>query len=115
MAELYAPDATISNPLVRIEHQGPEGARRFWSPYRAAFGSIRSEFHHVLEEDGAALLKWTSTGTGPDSMIRYRGVSVLEFEGGKLTAFRTYFDPRHLGEQLVEHPKADSSAEPSGG
>jgi limonene-1,2-epoxide hydrolase len=106
MAALYLDDADISNPLVRYAHRGPDGARRFWSAYRAAFGEIRSEFHHVVADGSAALLEWTSTGTSPGGEIRYRGVSVLEFGDGGVAAFRTYFDPRHLGDQLVEHPAA---------
>ncbi len=111
MAALHGPEADISNPLVQHAHRGPDGARRFWSGYRAAFGEIRSEFHHVVGDDRAALLEWTSIGTGPDGEIRYRGVSVVEFGDGGITAFRTYFDPRHLGTQLVEHPTADGTPE----
>jgi len=111
MAALYGPEADISNPLVQHAYRGPDGARRFWSAYRTAFGEIRSEFHHVVAGDGAAFLEWTSVGTGPAGEIRYRGVSVVEFGGQGITAFRTYFDPRHLGSQLVEHPAAGGTAE----
>lgn len=103
IAAMYTEGADISNPVVPHQHQGPDGAREFWTAYRNTFREIRSEFHHVLEGDGAAMLEWTSTGTSADgSPFRYRGVSVLEFGDGGIRAFRAYFDPRELGEQLTQ-------------
>jgi len=113
IAALHAPDASVSNPLTERAHGGPEGARQFWTAYRSAFATIRSEFRHVLEDEGSALLEWTSDGTGPSGEVHYGGVSVLEFGPDGLTAFRTYFDPRHVGGQLVTEAKAGSR--PSGG
>lgn len=103
IAGLYAEDANIANPVVAHKHEGPGGARAFWEAYRKTFGEIRSEFHHVMEEDGAAMLEWTSTGTAADGKsFRYRGVSVLEFDGGGIHRFRAYFDPKELGDQLTD-------------
>jgi hypothetical protein len=110
MVALFTPDASVSNPLTERVHGGPDGARQFWSGYRSAFKSIRSEFRHVLEDDSSALLEWTSSGAGPAGEIAYAGVSVLEFGPDGLTAFRTYFDPRHVGAQLVAHPKPEGRA-----
>ncbi len=57
----------------------------------------------MLEGDGAALLEWTSSGRAAGGTeFRYRGVSVLEFGDEGIHAFRSYFDPRFLGEQLTE-------------
>lgn len=108
MAALYGADASISNPLVSLKHQGSDGARRFWTTYRASFKTIKSEFSHVLDGGDVAIMEWTSRGTGPDGAFEYRGVSVVEHNGEAITAFRTYFDPRRLGEELAEHPGAGS-------
>lgn len=97
IAALYADDADLSNPLVQHKHRGKQGARDFWTMYRSAFGSIRSEFHHVVADAGCALLEWTSRGERSDGQpVEYRGVTVLEYGDGGIRAFRTYFDPRQL-------------------
>lgn len=100
LAALHAPDAPVSNPLTTSAHHGPEGARMFWLRYREAFGTIESRFDHVVETAEVALLEWRSTGTVQGQTVSYRGVSVVEFAEGRISAFRTYFDTRHLGEQI---------------
>lgn len=102
IVSLYAEGADISNPVTRHEHQGPDGARDFWSSYRGTFDEIHSDFRHVLEDGDTAILEWTSRGRAADGgEIGYGGVSVLEFEGDRIRSFRTYFDTRNLGMQLV--------------
>jgi ketosteroid isomerase-like protein len=102
LAALHAEGADISNPLVPHRHHGPDGARAFWSSYRSTFDTVRSEFHHVQETGGVAFLEWTSAGRSAQGKdFRYRGVSVLEWDGDQLRAFRTYFDPHHLGRQIT--------------
>ncbi len=99
IAGLYAPDAVISNPLVK--NQGNEGAAAFWTAYRESFDDIRSEFSSILEADGRIALEWKSTGTAKGKPFAYEGVSILEVEGEAITAFRTYFDSARLGRELV--------------
>lgn len=102
IAALYAPDADIINPVVEHDHEGPGGARAFWEAYRDTFDTIHSDFRHVLEEGGAAMLEWTSRGTATDgTRFEYSGVSVLEYGEGGIHRFRAYFDPKGLGEQLT--------------
>lgn len=100
IAALFAPNASVSNPLVLHPAEGPEGAADFWQTYRATFDLIRSEFHHILEDRSAAMLEWTSTGTARGHDVRYSGVTVLEFENDGIVAFRTYFDTNDLDQQL---------------
>ena len=68
-------------------------ALEFWQKYLEQFREIRSEFtSEVVNENGAAL-EWNSRGTTADGKpVEYRGISVLEFEGERATAFRTYYD-----------------------
>jgi len=102
IVSLYAEGADISNPVARHEHEGPGGARDFWSSYRGTFDEIHSDFRHVLEDGDTAILEWTSRGrAGEGGEINYGGVSVLEFEGDRIRSFRTYFDTHNLGVQLV--------------
>lgn len=96
IAELFADDADVSNPLVYHKGEGGQGALAFWTSYREAFASIRSEFRHVVEQDGVAMLEWTSEGQADGGAVRYGGVSVLEHGEAGIKAFRTYFDSRHV-------------------
>jgi ketosteroid isomerase-like protein len=101
LASLHGADADISNPLVPHVHQGEDGARRFWTAYRGTFDTVSSKFHHVEDAGTASFLEWTSTGRSSQGRdFEYRGVSVVEWNGDRISAFRTYFDPRHLGEQI---------------
>jgi limonene-1,2-epoxide hydrolase len=95
IAALFGPDATISNPLVAHEG-GEEAAARFWTSYRGTFRTIRSEFRHVVDEDGLSLMEWVSEGETSGGPFRYGGVSVVEHDGERIAAFRTYFDPTQV-------------------
>jgi ketosteroid isomerase-like protein len=65
----------------------------FWRDYRALFRGIRSEFTHVIEGDGGAVLEWVSRGAlANGEPVVYKGVTVLETEGGRIRRCRTYYD-----------------------
>lgn len=82
--------ATVGRTDIR---QGADGARRFWGDYLKAFAKVRSDFFKVTEGEATATLEWESKGELPNgNPIRYKGVSVIDHAGGKLTGFRTYYD-----------------------
>lgn len=91
VADLFADDAELSN--LTHTRSGRDGARQFWDEYLRAFKTVRSEFFAVHEADGFAALEWTSSGELPaGGPIRYKGISVLELAGDRVTRFRTYYD-----------------------
>jgi steroid delta-isomerase-like uncharacterized protein len=99
----YADDADIGNVVSPRTFHGTDGARDFWSRYRANFGELRSEFRNVIATDDRAALEWTTTGTSSEGHpVQYDGVSILEIDpgSGKITRFRAYFDPAKLGRQI---------------
>lgn len=103
IVSLFGEDAELDNPTHETPLHGRDGTRKFWEVYRKTFGDIHSDFHHVLEDDGSALLEWTSRGTVPDgTSIHYNGVTVLEYDDEGIHHFRAYFDPGDLGEQIEE-------------
>ena len=108
IAGLFTPGATVSNPLVKHAGQEPDGAMKFWQAYRSAFGQIRSEFKQVLEGEGSAMLEWSSRGDVGGAELEYGGVSVLEIGDDGIMAFRTYFDPQRLGEQLAAQARTST-------
>jgi len=98
---LYAEGADIGNVVSPRRFAGPEGARDFWTTYRATFGEMKSTFRSVVEVEGHSALEWTTSGTSPDGKpVEYAGVSMLEIEGDRITRFWAYFNPTELGHQL---------------
>lgn len=94
LVALFADDSELINLALTEPLHGTEGAQRFWTNYLAAFDKIHSDFNHVTQTDGTAVLEWVSqgsmAGTGQD--FNYRGVSVIEHEGDKVKRFRSYYD-----------------------
>ena len=89
VASLFGEGAKLTN---LGGHHGT-AATKFWQVYLEQFGTIRSEFTAEIISDRSAALEWQSRGTLQDGReIDYRGVSVIEFDGDKLTGFRTYYD-----------------------
>ncbi len=101
LAALYAEDAKAGNLLAPDHFNGPEGAQKFWSEYRGTFETARSTFRNVFATDAGAALEWTTTGTGFEGgEFKYSGVTLLEFDGGKVSRSSAYFDPKALGSQI---------------
>jgi steroid delta-isomerase-like uncharacterized protein len=101
MINLFAENCKVGNVLVPDHFDGMEGASRFWQDYRSSFGEIRSEFYNRVESENQAALEWVAQGTANHGQpVRYQGVTVLTFEGGKIKRFMSYFDPRGLGRQI---------------
>ena len=95
VAGLFADDAELAN--LAHEERGAGAARKFWQEYLDAFGAVRSEFSAVRQAEGWAVLEWTSEGTLPAGRpVKYRGVSILELNGERVTKFRTYYDSAAL-------------------
>ena len=102
LASLYGDDAEVGNVVSAHEFRGADGARDFWLRYRDSFGEIESTFRNVIENEDHAALEWTSHGTSADGAgLEYEGVSILEFDGDRITRFRAFFDPSKLGHQLA--------------
>ena len=54
---------------------------------------MRSEFTDTRRAHGFAALEWKSDGALPDGKpVRYRGVSLIDFDGERVRRFRTYYD-----------------------
>ncbi|MDB5045392.1 MAG: epoxide hydrolase [Deinococcus sp.] len=92
LVALFAEGSSLNN-LTTQTWTGQDGAREFWTAYLSNFETIRSEFTHHLQASGTGLMEWEATGQlkgGSD--LAYRGVSIIEIDGDKVSAFRTYYD-----------------------
>lgn len=94
LAALFGADSELLNLALTEPMRGPDGARKFWTHYLAAFESIRSTFHHTIQNEGEAVLEWVSEGViaATGQPFNYRGVSVIEHDGQAVQRFRTYYD-----------------------
>lgn len=92
LVELYAEDSSTEN-LALPPMTGKEGAHEFWKRYLDVFQDIRSEFFAQADSDTTGVMEWTARGTLKDGKpIQYKGVSIIEVEGGQVKKFRTYYD-----------------------
>lgn len=90
---LFAADAELINLAMTEPLRGHDGARQFWQKYLSVFDRIHSHFTHVAETDSTAVLEWISEGSlSHGEPVRYRGVSILEFNQDHVQKFRTYYD-----------------------
>ena len=101
LAELFAEDAELSNPVIAHDggsRRGREQIADFWRRYADTFGEIHSEFFDVTASDKSAGLFWRSHGTSPcGEPLEYEGVSLLVLDDtGKIARFQGFFDTRDL-------------------
>lgn len=92
LVALFAEGSTLRN-LNTQTWDGVDGAQAFWEAYLQNFDSIRSEFTHHTDDGHTGLMEWEASGKlagGHD--LNYRGVSIIEHDGQKVQAFRTYYD-----------------------
>ena len=89
---LHAEDVTLRNMTTQT-WKGKDGAREFWQRYLSDFSEIHSDFTHHADMDSFGVMEWNAKGQLKDGQkIDYRGVSLIETDGQKVKAFRTYYD-----------------------
>lgn len=94
MVELFSDHCDVSNVVSPNVFFGRQGARDYWTIYRAWFGEVESSFHTVIPGNRRTAIEWSSRGTSATGQsIRYEGVTILEFEGARICRFRAYFNP----------------------
>ncbi|NAZ35611.1 nuclear transport factor 2 family protein [Rubellimicrobium sp. CFH 75288] len=91
LVALFAEGAALSN--LAITEEGEGAADRFWRTYLDQFETVRSEFSHKVDGDGVLVLAWRSEGRLSDGRpIAYRGMSLAEHDGSRVTRFETTYD-----------------------
>ena len=90
-AEQFTDDAVTQRFDARGERRGE--VEQFWREYHAQFRSISTTFYDVVEGGDRFALEWTSDATLSDGRpIQYRGVTVIDLDGDKITKLSTYYD-----------------------
>jgi len=90
-AALFADDAVTQRLDARGERRGE--VEQFWQEYRAQFDSISTTFYDVVEGGDRVALEWASDATLIDGRpLQYRGVTIVDLDGDKISKLRTYYD-----------------------
>jgi limonene-1,2-epoxide hydrolase len=112
MVPLFTDESEIGNTALKDTLKGIEGVREFWTNYRGTFAELESRFLNRIAADGRSALEWETTGRSVDGAeVRYKGVSVFEHDGEKITRFFAYFDPADLGKQITGERDGKGSKE----
>jgi ketosteroid isomerase-like protein len=94
---LFANDCELSRLGQSHREEGSPGARAFWQQYLESFRRVHSRFTHTADEGNLSILEWVSDGELPaGTPVRYRGVSLLQWNGDRIARFATYFDSASL-------------------
>jgi ketosteroid isomerase-like protein len=103
LLELFNDDAQVSNVASRRTFQGKDGARDFWREYKGMLRQVKSTFRNMIEAGDRVALEWESSGTAHNgAAVDYEGVSIIEWDGERISRFYAYFDPRVLGQELSQ-------------
>jgi ketosteroid isomerase-like protein len=103
MVALFADDAQVSNVASPHVFSGVDGARRFWTEYKATLGQVKSTFRNMIESGDRVALEWETQGTArKGAAVSYEGVSIIEWDGDRVRRFFAYFDPHALGQELAQ-------------
>jgi ketosteroid isomerase-like protein len=103
LLELFGEDAQVSNVASRRTFHGKEGARDFWREYKGMLRQVKSTFRNMIEAGDRVALEWESSGTAHNgAAVDYEGVSIIEWDGERISRFYAYFDPRVLGLELSQ-------------
>ncbi|ATB29623.1 nuclear transport factor 2 family protein [Melittangium boletus] len=100
---LFGEDAQVSNVVSHRTFHGREGARDFWTEYKGMLRQVKSTFRNMIESGDRVALEWESSGTAHNgAAVDYEGVSIIEWDGERISRFYAYFDPRQLGQELSQ-------------
>ncbi|QRN97887.1 nuclear transport factor 2 family protein [Archangium violaceum] len=113
LLELFGDDAQVSNVASRRTFHGKEGAREFWREYKGMLRRVKSTFRNMIEAGDRVALEWESSGTAHNgAAVDYEGVSIIEWDGDRISRFYAYFDPRVLGLELSQGnaPRSEAPA-----
>jgi steroid delta-isomerase-like uncharacterized protein len=113
LADLMAPDGTITIVGSGDTYTGPDGARRYNRMWADAFPDGRITIGNLIDVGDTVVVEFTGRGTHtgalavPGGSIAATGrpvtlqlCDVLELADGKVTTQRTYFDAASLLAQL---------------
>jgi predicted ester cyclase len=107
--EVFAPEYVRHDSRPTDPPPGPEGQKRIAADFRGAFPDLRWEVDFVVAGDDFVVGRWTASGTHlgrwgalepTGRAMRFSGVNIFRFEGGKVVEIWNHRDDLGLMEQL---------------
>jgi nuclear transport factor 2 (NTF2) superfamily protein len=95
MAEKYTVDSVMEDPLLIIRAKGREGIRLY---YQEMFCELLDPSYFALDygwHDRRMYIRWEFAFRKGDERLRFRGVSMKEFDNGLIAADLAYWSPEH--------------------
>lgn len=110
MVQIFAEGCQIGTPVNAVKLHGQEGAREFWRIYRSAFRDVHSSLRNIIVAESCFALEWTVRALDTEGKtLSWEGVSVADVCAGQITRFRSYFDTKHVGDQIAHAVRAMSA------
>lgn len=104
--EMVGPDCIIHDG--RAQTKGPAAFKLFFEGLQAEFADIHVDTHEVVAAGDLSCARWSSTmrhrASGKD--VRVTGMSMVRFEGGRITEGWQNWDKLGMMEQLGMAPAA---------
>lgn len=113
MAEVIAPDGTITDVGSGITFRGPEGTRDYNTAWAEGFPDGRITVDRVISSGDLVVVEYTGRGTHTGTLSSPAGAipatgrtltlelcDVIEFADGKVKTLRSYFDTGSMMAQL---------------
>lgn len=96
IADVYASDATVEDPVGGEVHIGREAIKGFYSAAVGA-GNISTEIDTLRVLGHEAAFYWSLTVKAGESGMRISIISVMTFDGdAKITSMKAYWGPENI-------------------
>ena len=101
-AEIFAPDATIYDPVGTPATNPHQDSEKFFAILSAFLAQLQLSQNHVFVVGNSAAVKWTMTVTGKNGRPgETEGISTFEINAaGKIQTVSSYWDETALAAQL---------------
>jgi steroid delta-isomerase-like uncharacterized protein len=118
IAELFAPDYVLHDPVLPEEVRGPEGMRRYVSMYRDAYPDTGFTVEDQIAEGGEVVTRWTGQGTHEGELmgipptgnrVTVTGIEVDRVVDGRIEETWVIYDALGMMQQLGVAPAPDTA------
>jgi steroid delta-isomerase len=94
-AALFAPDATLEDPVGTPPRQGPDAVLEFAQGAATGFRELALHADGVFIAAHEAAIKWTGRAVAKDGRsLTFEGVDIIQVNPqGRVTSARAYWDP----------------------
>ncbi len=102
--ELFAPDASVHDPVGAPAVEGEQGLHDLWSGMTGPFSHLSIEPEEIFYAGMGAAVRWTGKARGINGgQVDFAGISVFEISTeARIQALMAYWDPADTMLRLAE-------------